>query len=267
MMTPTVRKSQTVYAADGTCLGRVLQCDSHFVVIGRGRLTSDHIVVPLEEVAASGSDVLFLRALPSAVLPETAEPWTPPADASGNANGVDLEPLRVGMAEIEDKNVGIAPPPGESATDRPPAEERDAPLPSPDDVWRLDCERIARLDAEIDECLVEELEDFEIGAACAPPAGEEMAGPSRDLVERPPEPAATGEQREERPAPRVTVRPARTLTPAAMRALRSARRFEHVLRRAGFSRVEASAIAAGGFKALASLLENLRQPDDDSLPT
>ena len=154
-----------------------------------------------------------------------------------------------------------------SATDRPPAEERDALLPSPDDVWRLDCERIARLDAEIDECLVEELEDFEIGAACAPPAGEEMAGPSRDLVERPPEPAATGEQREERPAPRVTVRPARTLTPAAMRALRSARRFEHVLRRAGFSRAEASAIAAGGFKALASLLENLRQPDDDSLPT
>ena len=248
-----VRRGQTVYAADGTYLGGVLQCDSRVVVIGRSRFTCDHVVVPVEEVAASASDVLILRDLPEAIRPETAEPWTLPPDASGNANGVDLEPLRAGMAEIEDEGVGTAPASGRREAPRPA--EWNALLPSPEDVWRLDGERVARLDAEIDRCLAEEIEDFEIGAGCAPPASEEPA--QANVEDRRPAPAEEIRKSEE-PPPRRGGSAPRRATRAAAKAARSSQAFERMVQGAGFSRAEARAIAAGGFAGLASFVESLR---------
>ena len=258
-----VRRGQTVYAADGTYLGGVLQCDSRFVVIGRSRFTSDHVVVPIEEVAASASDVLILRDLPGAIRPETAEPWAPPPDASGNANGVDLEPLRAGMAEIEDESFGIAAASGPGEAPRPA--ERDALLPSPEDVWRLDGERVARLDAEIDRCLAEEIEDFEIGAGCAPPAWEEPA--QGDVEDRRPRPAEEVRKGEEPPPRRGGLSAPRRATRAATKAARSSQAFERMVQGAGFSRAEARAIAAGGFVGLSSFVEGLRPSEDESPST
>jgi hypothetical protein len=261
-----VRKGQTVYAADGTLLGGVLQCDSHFLVVGRSRWTSDHFVIPVEEVAASGSNLLILRALPEDMRPETAEPWTPAPDPSGNANGVDIEPLRAGMAEIEDAGAGIAASPevdaaGEASTRRAIP---DPLLPSPEDARGLERERVARLDAEIDRHLVDELEDFELGAGCAPPAAEET--PRGTPAVSPPRPLAPHVRRGERAVRREVAGPAATLSPAAMKATRSTRAFERILRRSGFSPAEARAIATGGFDALVSLAGGLARPQghDDS---
>lgn len=264
-MESIARRGQTVYAADGTHMGSVLQCDSRFIVIARSRWTSDHLVVALEEVAASGSDLLILRDLADALRPETAEPWTPAPDPSGNADGVDLEPLRAGMAEIEDRSAGIT-----AARRAPaPAPEPDAHLPTPDDAWELKRVRIARIDAEIDRCIGDELADFEIGAGCAPPTPEAggARGPSEPVGRAPP-PRLQDVLRRAEAAPASPGRPP-TATRAATLAARSKRAFERALHRVGFSRLEAKAIAAGGFRTLSALVERfgLEEASSERLPS
>ncbi len=66
-----LRKGQSVYAADGTYLGRMLQCDARFMVIGNSRWKPDHWIIPNEEVAAAADEVVILRGVPGALRPET----------------------------------------------------------------------------------------------------------------------------------------------------------------------------------------------------
>jgi hypothetical protein len=254
-----VRKGQTVYAADGTYLGGVLQFDSSFIVVGRSRWTSDHVIIPVEEVAASESNLLILRDLPDAVRSETAEPWSPPPDPSGNANGVDIEPLRAGMAELEDRCVGIAriPEAGAEARASIRGAEGDALLPSPEDARALTRERIAKLDSEVDRCILEELEDFAIGSACASPASEEAAGTdaTRETVTLSPRSRSLHVQPSDEVPARASARARPPITRAATKAAQSRRALERIVQSSGFSRAEAQAIAAGGFAALVALVD------------
>ncbi len=259
------RRGQTVYAADGTHMGSVLQCDSRFIVIARSRWTSDHLVVAMEEVAASGSDLLILRDLADALRLETAEPWTPAPDRSGNADGVDLEPLRAGMAEIEDRSAGCAPARGTPA----PAAEPGAHLPTQEEAWELERARIARIDAEIDRCIGEELADFEMGAGCAPPTPEaDGARPSEPVGRAPPPRLQDVLRRAEAAASALPGRP-QTATRAGALAARSRRAFERALHRVGFSRLEAKAIAVGGFRTLSALVERfgVEEASSERLPS
>jgi hypothetical protein len=262
-MQKIVRRGQAVYAGDGQHLGAVLQCDSRIMIIGRSRWASDHFVVPVEEVAASGPDLVILSALMDSVRPETAVPWSLPRDPVGNANGVDLEPLRAGMAEIEDERAGIAASPPGDAVDAPEARRArpDPPLPSPEDAWELERVRMARVEAEIDRRIAEELEDFEMGAGCALPMAEEGSrlGARRELAGRPsPSHALDASQADRGHVRSGGVAAAPTVTRAAMEAARGTRSLERSLRSAGFSRAEAKAIAVGGFHALASLVHKYR---------
>ncbi|MFL5300931.1 MAG: hypothetical protein ACJ79R_11385 [Anaeromyxobacteraceae bacterium] len=258
-----VRKGQAVYAADGRRLGAVLQCDSSIMIIGQSRWASDHVVVPIEQVAASGPGLVILSAPMDSIRPETAEPWPLPRDPVGNANGVDIEPLRAGMAELEDERVTAASPSGD-AMGAPETERTrpDPPLPSPEDAWELERARMARVDADLERRIAEELEDFEIGAGCALPTAEEVPriGAGRELADRPlpsrTRDASQADGGHDRPGGFAATR---TLTRAATEAARGPRALEHFLRSAGFSRAEAKAIAVGGFHALASLVHRYRR--------
>lgn len=258
-----VRKGQAVYAADGQRIGAVLQCDSCIMIIGRSRWASDHVVVRIEQVAASGPDCVILSAAVGAVRPETAEPWPLPRDPVGNANGVDIEPLRAGMAEIEDERAGTAASPADDAVDAPDTGRArpDPPLPSPEHAWELERARMAREDAEVERRIAEELEDFENGAGCALPMGEEVPriGAGRDIADRPlSSRALDASQADGRHDRAGGFAATRALTRAATQAARGTRALEHFLRSAGFSRSEAKAIAVGGFHALASLVHRYR---------
>jgi hypothetical protein len=254
-----LHKGQSVYAADGTYLGLLLQCDARFMVVGSRRWGPDHWIVPNEEVAAAAPDIVILRTIPAALHLETAEPWWPPSDHIGNADGVDVEPLRAGMAEVEDKSVGTrrhASGDPSSNADDPPR----PPLPSPDDVIGLDRERIERLDAQVERLIAAEIEDLELGAACARPAGmaagpRERAAFVRDALEPVPWPAETTPRPIASPPQRAGQVPAepRVLTGAGAEASRTPETFELVLCAVGFSVVEAQAIATGGFRGLRTL--------------
>jgi hypothetical protein len=175
---------------------------------------------------------------------------------------VDIEPLRAGMAEIEDERAGTAASPRGDAVDAPETERArpDPPLPSPEDAWELERARMERVDAEIEQRIAGELEDFEIGAGCALPMAEEAPriGAGHELADRP----LLSRALDASPAG-SHVRPGGfvatwTLTPAATETARGTRALEHFLRSAGFSRAEAKAIAVGGFHALASLVHRYR---------
>lgn len=257
-----LRTGQAVYAADGTYLGRLLQCDARFMVIGKSRWRPDHWLVANEDVAATDHDAVILRTLPDSIRPETAEAWWPPSDRIGNANGVDLEPLRAGMAEMLDKSVGVVPLPSPAGTSRP-----EPPLPSPEDVDRLDRERLDRIEAVIDRYIAAEIEDLEIDAACASPPGFEHCARydtafGLDRTGWIEEQVRAGAQRSgppggpgfvtPPPAPPVSTVPAPASTVGA-EASRSAAALGRLLREQGFSAAEAEAIASGGFEALARL--------------
>jgi hypothetical protein len=258
-MHKSVRRGQAVHAADGRRLGAVLQCDSRFMIIGRSRWASDHVVVPIELIAASGPDLVIRSAPMDSVWPETAEPWPLLRDPVGNANGVDIEPLRAGMAEIDDERAGtVAGAPGDAVDTTETERARpDPPLPSPEDAWELERARMARVDAEIERRIAGEVEDFENGAGCALPMAEEAPrlgagheGADRPLRSRALDAARAGGSHV-RPGGFAATWP---LTRAATAAARGTRALEHRLRSAGFSRAEAKAIAVGGFHALASLV-------------
>ncbi len=251
-----LRKGQRVYAADGTFLGRLLQCDARFMVIGRSRWKPDHWIIGNEEVAAFAADVVILRSVPSALRPETSERWWPTPDPLGNADGIDLEPLRAGMAELDDKDAGTSPPWRAPAED---AAARATPVPSADDARRLDRERRVRLDARTERLITAEVEDLELGAPSEVPPGLESAHDAAfDVEPVDPVPARRerGAVRKIIAAPRVEA-PAKPrppeLTPVGEDACRTPRTLERVLRGAGLSVAEAHAIAEDGFRGLAAL--------------
>ncbi|HEX9288734.1 MAG TPA: hypothetical protein VF904_04345 [Anaeromyxobacteraceae bacterium] len=258
------RSGAAVYAADGTYLGRQLQCDHSFMVIAKSWWRLDFFVVPLEEVAEVGAASVTLRCLADDVRPETADPWSPPPDPLGNANGVDLEPLRAGMAEFDGTHATASP---EPRTSQPVTMSRpDPPLPSPEDIYGLDRERIARIDAQIDRYIAAELEDLLIAASCETPAGFQHVASYEaafDLdatthAHRPPAhrtrvvfPVPAGDRGtrfQENVAPE-----SRISSFVGDEAARDPQALERALRRAGFSLVEAEAIASGGYEALAAL--------------
>jgi hypothetical protein len=253
-----LRKGQPVYAADGTYLGRLLQRDAQFMVIGKSRWRPDHVLVADEEVAAVSSDAVLLRSLPERILPETAQRWWPAPDPLGNADGVDLEPIRAGMAELEEKAVGTwsVPPLLEPVVAPAPPPMQ---LPSDEDAYGLACARVARLEAQVERRIAAEIEDVEIEGACVAPPGFEPG--ARYEVEEPWE-GVIGRGRSPLARPFGTaVEPARSSAsgrggaPAtsslAHEASSSPQALARVLRAAGFSPVEAEAIAGGGFGALA----------------
>lgn len=161
-----VDKGQAVYSADGAYVGRVLQCDASLVVVGESRWALDHYLLSRDDVAASNARIAILRMPRADVRPESSEPWIPPRDAEGRAAGVDQEPLRAGMAEVEDPRVGTeASPPAASAPR--PAWPRGAPAEA----------EAARPGADVGRRIEEELLDYELGGACAPP-GAATAGPA-----------------------------------------------------------------------------------------
>jgi hypothetical protein len=256
-----LRRGQTIYAADGTYLGRMLQCDARFMVIGNSRWKPDHWIIPNEEVAAASGNAVILRSLPDAIRPEISELWWPPCDPIGNANGVDLEPLRAGMAEMEDKRVGTAEtrPAGASVAGR--GSRADPPLPTPEDAYGLERERVARIDAQVDRYIAAEIEDFQIAAACATPSGFEHVARydvafaldatswTHGNVETMPRALSSVSAR------RGEARSAPALSLVGNGASRNPRALERVLRKAGFSRLEAKAIVSGGFQALAAFRE------------
>ena len=98
-----VRCGQNVYAADGARLGRVSHChDSGFVVV-KGLVFAKGYPVFYDEVLHVDGDAVRLRFTADAFLSEEeSEPWDPPRDPVGSAGGTDLEPLRAGMAEVDE---------------------------------------------------------------------------------------------------------------------------------------------------------------------
>jgi hypothetical protein len=80
----------------------------------------------------------------------------------GDERGVDVEPLRAGMAELDDPAVGREP---ESVRSLPPVRRRaETPAVSAPGA-------ASRLDEDVAHHLADEVEDFELGGACArPPA-------------------------------------------------------------------------------------------------
>lgn len=259
----------TVYAADRTYLGRLLRRDDRFLVVATSWWRLDFLVVPYEEVAAVRRSTLVLRCLADGVRLETAEPWSPPPDPLGNANGVDVEPLRAGMAEFDGKQVDASPKPRVS----PPLvmSRPEPPLPSPDDIHRLDRERIERIDAQIDRYIAAELEDLLIAASCETPPGFEHAAsyetafgvnasaaahrhPDREARIVVAVPAGDGGARVQE-----EVGPDRIFSFVGDAVARDPNALEQILRSAGLSALEAEAIVSGGYGALAALRPRLAE--------
>ena len=97
------RQGQIVYGSDGVRLGRVFHCDDFGFVVVKGIVFREDYPVFYDEVLSAEGDEVRLRFPSSALVrEEDAEPWDPPRDPVGSAGGVDLEPLRAGMAEIDE---------------------------------------------------------------------------------------------------------------------------------------------------------------------
>lgn len=181
---PRVHPGQTVYAADGARLGRVLQCHESGFVVERGIVFAQDYPVFWDEVLTADGEVVRLRFPACALLrEEDAEPWDPPRDPEGTAGGVDLEPLRAGMAEVDEDQArlaaapaGVAPPPrrtGWAALARlaralgwpaatPAPAPRGAEAPSPAPPW------VAAVE-ELERRIAAEVQDFEQEGGCADP--------------------------------------------------------------------------------------------------
>ena len=254
------RNGAAVYAADGTYLGRQLQCDHGCMVIAKSWWRLDFFIVPVEDIAEVGEGSLTLRCLANDVRPETADPWSPPPDPLGNANGVDLEPLRAGMAELDGTHAARLEPRISQPVTMPRPEP---PLPSPEDIYGLDRERIARIDAQTERYIAAELEDLLIAASCEIPIGFQHVASYEtafdvDATARLPAhrarvvfPVSAGERSA---SSQEDVQPkSRTSSFVGDEAARDSAALARALRRAGFSLVEAEAIASGGYEALAAL--------------
>ncbi|WP_235969384.1 carboxymuconolactone decarboxylase family protein [Anaeromyxobacter diazotrophicus] len=98
-----VRRGQVVYGSDGVHLGRVFHCEAAGFVVERGLVFAEDYPVFYDEVGTVEGEEVRLR-IPSHALvrEEEAERWDPPRDPVGSAGGTDLEPLRAGMAEVEE---------------------------------------------------------------------------------------------------------------------------------------------------------------------
>jgi AhpD family alkylhydroperoxidase len=184
-----VRPGQIVYASDGARLGRVSHCHDSGFVIAKGVVFAKDYPVFYDEVLTAEGGVVQLRFASSALLcEEEAEPWDPPRDPVGTAGGVDLEPLRAGMAEIDQEQERLrateqGQDEGSGRRDRgwavlarlaralrggePPRPARAAAAPA--DVGRP----WASAMAEIERRIAEEVEDFEQEAGCAARGEEE----------------------------------------------------------------------------------------------
>jgi hypothetical protein len=179
-----VRKGQTVYGSDGVKLGRVSQCEDQGFLLESGRFFTEDYLVAYGDVAGTDGERVRLRIAAGALVrEEDAEPWGTPPDPSGNANGADTEPLRAGMAEIDEKEgnarPAIAPPKARyvarSGRYRAPARARVAPRSS----QAKSPEVQAMEDAALEHQIEEEVVDYEHEAACGlpgPPAQESAGG-------------------------------------------------------------------------------------------
>ncbi len=94
---------------------------------------------------------------------ETSELWNPTRDRVGTADGVDLEPLQHGMAEIAVKQHEIR----EGAAYA--GEVVEAARPRTRRVARTGGGTGTHASYTLDELIAEEVEDYEIEAACELP--------------------------------------------------------------------------------------------------
>ncbi len=177
-----VRRGQTAYDSEGKRLGRVIQCDQTGFFIEKGFVFPEDYRVEYDEVLAVEADEVRLRFPASALVPEEeADSWDPARDPVGTSSGTDLEPLRAGMAEIDEKQ-GRASSSSAGDGEKPPARHgarawREAQARSDGSaeaahrqLARPSARRPERApavsDGEVEKRIDEEVEDFERGAGC-----------------------------------------------------------------------------------------------------
>src|SRR6266568_2960516 len=154
------RQGQIVYGSDGVRLGRVFHCDDFGFVVGKGIVFREDCPVFYDEVLSAEGDEVRLRFPSSALVrEEDAEPWDPPRDPVGSAGGVDLEPLRAGMAEIDEVQERLL-------AIEAGLVEAVARAAQADELGEHALRASAI--AELEHRIAEEVEDYERGAACAP---------------------------------------------------------------------------------------------------
>jgi AhpD family alkylhydroperoxidase len=175
-------RGQTAYDSAGIRLGRVIQCDESGFFIEKGLVFAEHYRVEYDEVASAEADQVRLRFTASELVPEEeADPWNPERDRVGTAGGTDIEPLRAGMAEIDEEQRrdrsssaggGKEPPPRRGARAWRDALAREVRL---DESARAARRQLAppsarrperapvESEGELEQRIEEEVEDFERG--------------------------------------------------------------------------------------------------------
>lgn len=161
-----VRRGSPVLAADGERVGRVLRSGDAYLVIERGYCFSEHYFVRFEEIAAVEPGQVRLRVRGDALVPDTvSERWDPPCDPLGTDEGIDIEPLRAGMAEVDERQHGVAP-----ADPRQPLFRHAASRELPRARTRPPDASVAGGGTPSSEdAIEEEIADFERAGSCADP--------------------------------------------------------------------------------------------------
>jgi hypothetical protein len=163
----TVRRGSPVLAADGERVGRVLRSSEQYLVVVRGHCFAEHYFVRGDQVAGIEHQRVRLCVRADALQPDTdSEAWDPPLDPLGTDDGVDIEPLRAGMAEVDARQrsvpVTVQRPPlvrHATASDLPRARSR------PPEVAAAPGATPGSTEAAIDA----EIADLERAGSCADP--------------------------------------------------------------------------------------------------
>jgi len=185
-----VRRGQVVYGCDGVRLGRVFHCDVTGFVVEKGIVFPEDYPVFYDEVLSADGDEVRLCVSSDALVREAeAEPWDPARDPEGTDSGIDLEPLRAGMAEVDEAQVRLRALEAGLAEEVPLREggwasrarlvralrAGELPVAGPTAARELSAEEqrelasLASAVAELESRISQEVEDYERGGACECP--------------------------------------------------------------------------------------------------